>query len=524
MHNDAFNQDDMLHKLTAPDHFPQIRETLYNLQYEHERILKSTDECADIIVTVKAGIVIPELSVAALLSRLASQINSIGNASERCNEYVELLAREMMDIMNTDDAMACKEVTTPRESISTEKISPDSVCGSKKDLSWDNFESDRAFVQFKSNMDSVLMELEVIKNTEPVSQKTAKEKTSKGASIPQGQVPGYQDRRTEKCLESDRVIQAVAVSTDESNSYWFDKTQVLFKQLETTLLSTVDKQIEQSINRCANKLEKQQQHAAEEWADRQSKQTLKRCAKIQERQLQSSEDDELTSVDSQITKKCAKKQEREQHTEESDLAFEEGTGAYQELEDVKSRINHVQKLVQHLSTTAEVAETEKDKAYSHIDRLSSHMLCLKSDHDIQYRELEENLKSLSDREISLQRKCSNLEQERDEIENEKRVNTRDLQQKELELLKAMKKFRKMQNESQQTKAKLKSDNEELREQNCSIWRDYETVSTELEEKKGELKNLMDSMKNTEHSLISLFNTIGSIDDFLQRAREMNLFQ
>lgn len=479
----------------------------------------------------------PELSVSALINRLANQVNSIGDASERCTKYVELLAREVSDMMviNSNVATLANDVPSPRDSVSSERVSGDSFIGLKKDLSWDNVESDRAFLQFKQSMDEVLKEFDTAKQQQlPVKKaktysRTSEEKKCR-SGILQGQVEGYLETRPEKCCENDRVIESVTVAVDETNSLWFDRTQALFEQLKSDLVNTVDSQVERSINRCAKTLEKQQQDVHDRWVivDRFVEQSTTRCAKKKdESQRYAADDHELFSDDNHVTqrsKKSTKKHDIMHEPETSAFASSEGQDAYQELENVKKRISHVQKIVQHLSTKSQVVEDEKDEAYAHIDRLSSHVLTLQSDHELRCKELEENLKSLSDREISLQRKCSHLELERDEIDSEMRSSTRTHQQKELELLKAIKKIRKMQTESEKAEAKLKSENEELRKQNCSIWKDYEATSMELEEKDKELKNLMGSMKNTEHSLISLFNTIGNIDDFLQRARDMNLFQ
>jgi len=405
----------------------------------------------------------------------------------------------------------------------------------KKDLSWDNFESDRAFLQFKRSMDEVLKEYDAVKGQSGLADKTKKslktseEKKRKRSDNQQGQVEGYLGTRQQKCFENDRVIESASIAVDESNSVWFDRTEVFFEQLKNDLLASVDSQIETSINRCVKELEIQQQEqdAHDRWVivDRYVEQPTTRCT-IKKDVLQRCATKVLTD-DSQATqrsKKCAKQHEISHESETSEVSSREGEDAYQELENVKKRVSYVQEIVQHLSAKSQVVEDEKDKAYAHIDRLSSHVLTLQSDHELRCKELEDNLKTISDREISLRRKCSHLEQERDEIDSEMRVTTREHQQKELDLLKAIKKFRKTQNESEQAEARLRSENDELRRQNSSIWRDYEAASAELEDKQRELKSLMGSMKHTEHSLISLFNTIGNIDDFLQRARDMNLFQ
>ena len=485
-----------------------VSEILFKLQDLHDKIAKSTKECEDIIITVNAGIMKPELSVSALLSRLFSQIGFIGSAIERCSQYSESLAKEITPLLKMDDSLTtapssrveeehrhyddCQSHGSDAEPSKNEHSSvnvPSSKDGyhesqddgesqnseeksSKKDLSWDNFESDQAFLQFKSSMDKVLKELGGKGNAQT---SLNKKKEKKPSTINRGQVQGlgdeiqgYHEGIANKCCETDRVIETLSQVVDESNARWLRKTQELFHQLNTRLLDSVDRQIKHAMNAF-------------------TQDTGNPIAFV--------EDEEAYIPDD----------------------------ACQRLEVIKSKLSEVQKLVKLLSVKADVAENEKEKAFSRIDALSCHMINLESNHEIRCKELEKDLKTASDVEISLQRKCSSLQQEKDDIDKEIKANTRQLHQKELELLKLMKKIRKIQAEYEKTETSLRDDNEELRKKNCSIWRDYEKVSSDLENKNRELKSLMDSMKNTEHSLLSLFNTIGNIDDFLQRAREMNLF-
>ncbi|KAK3753498.1 hypothetical protein QZH41_017999 [Actinostola sp. cb2023] len=459
---------------SLPERFSPMQETLDAVQKEHEIIIQTAQECGSIVTIIREALTRPELSVSALLSRLSSQLEAIGRGSERCNLHLDSLNKEILADMRTGESE--KEGASPRVS-SSDKDS--ASVDSRRDLSWDTFESDQAFQLFKSNMDAVIKEIggqiggqDLNKN----ERKKTKGKNRKTSGTRQGQEQLKSENslttRGEKCFETERVLEILGKIVDESNARWFEKTEALFHQFEFTLQNSVNKQIKQTLGRHVQKLDKHQ--LIEE-----------------KRQL--------------------------------DLETESGN-AFQGLEFLKRKIDDVQEFVQHLLATVEDAETEKVKAYSHIDLLSNHMQSLESDYEVRCKELENNVKSASDREIFLQQKCSSLLQEKDESDNEMRINTKQLQQKELELIKAMQKIKKKQSECEQTEKNLKNENKALRKQNCSIWRDYEKASSELEEKNRELKSLMESMKTTEQSLMSLFNTIGNIDDFLQRARDMNLFQ
>lgn len=506
IHND--NKDPAVYgKASCKGTLSRFCDILVKLQDLHDKIDKSTKECEDIIMTVSVGIMNPELSVSALVNRLISQIGYIRRSIERCSHYSESLAKEITHVTLTtaassraedeqlhyNDCQSQDSGSSPKNKDSWVNVSSpeqsdhgsQETCesqesergSSKKDLSWDNFESDQAFLQFKSSMDKVLKELGDMENAQIVLKKKKKKKrkqTDDNRGQVQGlsaELQGYQGGIVEKCFETDRVIEILSQVVDESNARWLRKTKQLFNQLETSLLGSVDSQIKHAMKTCT-----QHQH---------------------------------TGIP------IAPVHDEQAHLEDQD--------ACQRLEVIKSKLNEVQKLVKLLSAKADIAENEKEKALSRIDALSSHMINLESDHEIRCKELEEDLKTASDMEISLQRKCSSLQQEKDDKDKEMKANTRQLHQKELELLKMLKKIRKVQAEYEKTETALKNDNEELRRKNSSIWRDYEKVSSELEDKDKELKSLMDSMKNTEHSLLSLFNTIGNIDDFLQRAREMNLF-
>lgn len=466
--------------------------SLSTVQMEHEMVQRGVNKCYSTVKSIKQVInsQVPDTenqdSMSKLYSNvecLCSQLKAVKGIGQRCATSVKSQIESITGYLEE-----IKERNTEVQDEQKDSRSPG------RELSWDNFESERAYQVFKATVDPLIKEIEdegedIAKECEGLQPTTNKLKDLRQGSQTDRQVniesldsrPECNEGKpdgTENILQLDDFVDVLRTLMDENNDLLTERMESMLQHFESNIMKNI----------AAIHLQKERQ---------QNKQNITASA-----QTSDSEDD-IVAVNHPV--------------EEEILVFEE-------LEMIKRKISGVQKLVKHLMSSIETTKQEKEEAASHIDLLTNQMRKMSSHHEIRYTELERTMRTASERELSLQRQINGLQTEKEGISCMNKESFENLRQKEQELAKLSQEIKNIQAKSKENEHKLKNKIEVLQGEKTCVWHDYMEASKEARERKNEIESLIAKMKKTEVSLMSLFNTIGNIDDFLQRAKEMNLFQ
>ncbi|XP_031559991.1 centromere protein F-like [Actinia tenebrosa] len=469
----------------------QVLLSLSTIQMEHEMVLRGVNKCYSTVKRIKQV--------------LNSQVSDTENQDSMSKLYFDVDC--LFSQLNSAKAIGQRCTTSVKSQIDSiagylEKIKEidrdvhDDLKGSRspeRELSWDNFESERAFQTFKeATVDPLVKQIEdevedtLAKDCMSNLQATTSKQNDlrKGSQTnkqmnpidrPDSAEPECKPHVTENALEFDDFVDVFRNLMEESNDLLSERMESLLQHFETNMLKNI----------------------AEIQKERQNKQKFPKSAENSSR-----EEDDTAVVNPG---------KEEKHI-------------FEELELMKKKICGVQKLVKHLMSSIELTKQEKEETHSHIDILTTQMRNMSSHHDMRYTELERTLRTASERELTLQRQINDLQTAKEDMSCNYKESLDNLRQKEQELAKLLQEIRNIQAKSKENEQKLKNKIEVLQGEKTCVWHDYMEASKEARERKNEIESLVAKMKKTEVSLMSLFNTIGNIDDFLQRAKEMNLFQ
>ena len=198
----------------------------------------------------------------------------------------------------------------------------------------------------------------------------------------------------------------------------------------------------------------------------------------------------------------------------------DGRFAIGELEIVRRKVLDVQKSIKQL--VGSLAETDKEKksVESKIDSLNGELCRKESLYRDKCEDMKRATKTASENEVTLRSRIEGLTIEKDELNAELRRVAAVLKKKEVELVEKCQELKHVQAACKDEKRGLQNRLTSLEQENDGLWLECKEADKRAEIKDREFKELVDRLKASQGYLNTMFNSLSSMDDELQRARDI----
>ncbi|XP_032242067.2 centromere protein F [Nematostella vectensis] len=347
----------------------------------------------------------------------------------------------------------------------------------RKDLSWDNFEAENAFQPFKKEVDSVVRQID--QNADKAEGKRNCHKKMTRSKSEGSEEHLEEDESNEKQLDSAEIANILKGLLVENNDVIFERMKRHFTEIERLMLSNASNK--------DSELQRKKVNKEQSSSDRED-----------------FKDDDVGALETR--------------------SVQDGRYAMEEIEIMRRKMADIQKSIKQLISSTESAEKKRVIAHSHLSLLENEFKEKESHYEMRCGELESAVRTASQQGIALQRQLSNLRTEKDDIQCDFQEVLQALKMKEMELVKATQQLGHMEAEHRENEAKLRNKIEALEQENEVIWQDFTDASHKAQEKDTEFRGVVDQLKNSEKSVLELFNSLGNIDDQLQRAKHHQLYE
>lgn len=371
-----------------------------------------------------------------------------------------------------------------REPIAERDDSPPEPC-IKAQMSWDNYEREEAFRAFKGDVDDILQQLE--RDKKKAEKKADEQHELRRARLALKQVRKRSRQEIESVLSQEDDMKALQEVDPRQSAHTGSKERT---RMDMEYLIEVIRDL------ISQNLEEQEMKMGENFKRLENTIISQRCQLV-------------PAMDN-----------RKQPGAENFKDVTDGRFAIGELEIVRRKVLDVQKSIKHL--VGSLAETDKEKksVESKIDSLNGE-LCRK---ESLYREKCEDMKRVaktaSENEVTLRSRIEGLTIEKDELNSELRRTVAVLKKKEVELVEKCQELKHVEAACKDEKRGLQNRLTSLEQENDGLWLECKEADKRAEIKDREFKELVDRLKASQGYLNTMFNSLSSMDDELQRARDI----
>ena len=201
-----------------------------------------------------------------------------------------------------------------------------------------------------------------------------------------------------------------------------------------------------------------------------------------------------------------------------------GKCAMNDLDIMKNKAENVQKIIKHFVFSLSSSCREQDTIRSQINLLDEELKEKTSQYEIKCRDLSKTAQNASDQETHLRSRLNALMCEKEEINADLREVFDSLKEKELELVANSQQLKNLQAQHDEIQGNLQKKIEALEQENESLWHEYKEASERAEQSGLESKGVVDQLTSARGYLLNLFESLSNVDDGLQQARDMGLYE
>lgn len=402
----------------------------------------------------------------------ASQIDQISRKDPINSQTLT----EMKDI-------SCQTLETAPEV----EINEDSISYERVDMSWDEYPENTAFGVYRADVDAIVEQL---------------------------------TREKEFLLKKKEELQEMKKEQEASNRR---KRSELATYIQSYLRSNISEESDEDICRDTSISKRVIMMAADEMADimrgllcennEELEKIIKAANFTKTRQEANLPPAQLSDLS-----------ERKDATDEELKYRSLGKNALSDLETMKHKIEDIQKTVKRFVAYISSTCRKQDTIRSQINLLDEELREKTSLYEVKCRDFSELAQNASDKEIQLLSRVNSLACEKAEINNELREIFESLKEKELELVVNARQLKNLQAKHDKIECDLQSRIASLQQENENLWHDYKEANEKAEQSSLECKGVVDQLTNARGYLLNLFESLSNIDDGLQQARNMRLYE
>lgn len=370
-----------------------------------------------------------------------------------------------------------------REPVAERDGSPPEPC-IRAEMSWDNYDREEAFRAFKGDVDDILQQLERDK-------KMAEKEADEQRELRRARLALKQVRK-----RSRQEIESVLSQEDDTKAFQEDPRQSAQKESRERTRIDMEYLIDVIRDLISGHLEEHEMKMGENFKRLENKIITQRCHLVPVL-------DNLKQPGAENFKDVA-----------------DGRFAIGELEIVRRKVLDVQKSIKQL--VGSLAETDKEKksVESKIDSLNGELCRKESLYRDKCEDMKRAAKTASENEVTLRSRIEGLTIEKDELNAELRRVAAVLKKKEVELVEKCQELKHAQAACKDEKRGLQNRLTSLEQENDGLWLECKEADKRAEIKDREFKELVDRLKASQGYLNTMFNSLSSMDDELQRARDI----